>query len=139
MKCPVCGGAELKHETRDVVRDYKDQRTTIYGLTGDFCDACGEIILESDEGDKYASHLRSFKKVVNASEVDPAFIASVRKSLKLDQREAAEIFGGGVNAFSRYETGRVAPPRPLVLLFRIIEKHPELFDELKLTPARKLA
>lgn len=131
MKCPVCGGAELKHETRDVVRDYKDQRTTIYGLTGDFCDACGEIILDADEGDKYARHLRSFKKVVNGSEVDPAFIASVRKNLKLDQREAGEIFGGGVNAFSRYETGRVAPPRPLVLLFRIIAKHPELFDELR--------
>lgn len=26
---------------------------------------------------------------------------SVRKKLALDQREAAEIFGGGVNAFSR--------------------------------------
>lgn len=131
MKCPVCGGAELKRETRDVVRDYKDQKTTIYGLTGDFCDACGEIILDADEGDKYARHLRSFKKVVNAEEVDPAFIAAVRKRLNLDQRQAAEIFGGGVNAFSRYETGRVAPPRPLVLLFKIIDKHPELFDELK--------
>ena len=131
MKCPLCGLGVLKHETRDVVREYKDQKTTIYGLTGDFCDACGEIILDGEQGDKYAQHLRSFKKVVNAQEVDPAFIASVRKRLNLDQREAAEIFGGGVNAFSRYETGRVAPPRPLVLLFKVIDKHPELFEELK--------
>lgn len=131
MRCPVCGGAELKHETRDVVREYKGQTTTIYGLTGDYCDACGEILLESEQGDNYARHLRSFKKVVNASEVDPEFIATVRKRLNLDQRQAAEIFGGGVNAFSRYETGRVAPPRPLVLLFKMIDKHPELFEELK--------
>ena len=45
----------------------------------------------------------AFSKQVNASMVDPDFIASVRKKLELDQREAAEIFGGGVNAFSRYE------------------------------------
>ena len=42
--------------------------------------------------------------------VDPEFIVSVRKKLNLDQREAAEIFGGGVNAFSRYENGKTKPP-----------------------------
>ena len=40
-----------------------------------------------------------FNKQVNASIVDPDFIASVRKKLALDQREAAEIFGGGVTRF----------------------------------------
>ena len=49
--------------------------------------------------------LRAFSKQVNAAIVDPDFIASVRKKLALDQREAAEIFGGGINAFSRYENG----------------------------------
>jgi len=37
---------------------------------------------------------------------DPSFIVAARKRLNLDQREAAEIFGGGVNAFSRYKTGK---------------------------------
>lgn len=41
MKCPFCGSSVLKTETRDVIRAYKDQNTTIYALTGDFCDACG--------------------------------------------------------------------------------------------------
>lgn len=44
--------------------------------------------------------------LIKASIVDPAFITRVRKQLSLDQREAAEIFGGGVNAFSRYENGK---------------------------------
>jgi HTH-type transcriptional regulator/antitoxin MqsA len=43
-----------------------------------------------------------FNKQVNASIVDPGFIARVRKKLALDQRQAAAIFGGGTNAFSRY-------------------------------------
>ena len=45
---------------------------------------------------------------MNAAIVDPGFIIRVRKKLALDQQEAAAIFGGGVNAFSRYENGN--PP-----------------------------
>jgi HTH-type transcriptional regulator / antitoxin MqsA len=29
-------------------------------------------------------------------------------------REAAKIFGGGINAFSRYENGKTKPPLVLV-------------------------
>ena len=42
--------------------------------------------------------MRGFNKQVNAAIVDPNFIAEVRKKLELDQRQAAEIFGGGLNA-----------------------------------------
>ncbi len=35
-------------------------------------------------------------------QINRDFIAGVRKKLDLDQREAGEIFGGAVNAFSRY-------------------------------------
>jgi HTH-type transcriptional regulator/antitoxin MqsA len=63
--------------------------------------------------------------------VDPDFIASVRKKLELDQREAAEIFGGGVNAFSRYETGKTKPPLALVKLLKVLDRHPELLGEVR--------
>ncbi len=53
----------------------------------------------------------AFNKQVNAALVDPGFIATVRKKFSLDQQEAGRIFGGGVNAFSRYETGRSLPPK----------------------------
>ena len=67
----------------------------------------------------------------NAAIVDPAFIVAVRKKLSLDQREAAEIFGGGVNAFSRYETGKTKPPLALVKLLKVLERHPELLEEVR--------
>ena len=63
---------------------------------------------------------------------DPGFIVKVRKKLSLDQREAAEIFGGGVNAFSRYENGKTKPPLSLIKLFRILERHPDLLSEIRL-------
>nr|WP_205736262.1 type II TA system antitoxin MqsA family protein [Acidiferrobacter sp. SPIII_3] len=110
MKCPVCGGAELIPDTRDLPYTYKGETTTIPAVSGEFCPACGEAILESGESDRVMREMRAFSKEVNAAVVDPAFIVHVRKKLALDQREAAEIFGGGVNAFSRYETGKTRPP-----------------------------
>ena len=71
-----------------------------------------------------------FNKQVNASIVDPEFIASVRKKLALDQCEAAEIFGGGVNAFSRYENGKTKPSLALVKLLRVLDHHPDLLNEV---------
>ena len=71
-----------------------------------------------------------FNRQVNAAAVDPDFIASVRKKLQLDQREAAKIFGGGVNAFSRYETGRTKPPVALVKLLKVLDRHPDLLAEV---------
>jgi HTH-type transcriptional regulator/antitoxin MqsA len=56
---------------------------------------------------------------------------SVRKKLALDQREAAEIFGGGVNAFSRYENGKTKPPLSLVKLLKVLERHPDLLAEIR--------
>jgi HTH-type transcriptional regulator/antitoxin MqsA len=75
--------------------------------------------------------MMAFNKQVNASIVDPAFIAMVRKKLALDQREAAELFGGGVNAFSRYETGKTKPPLALVKLLKVLDRHPELLSEIR--------
>jgi HTH-type transcriptional regulator/antitoxin MqsA len=73
----------------------------------------------------------AFNREINGASVDPAFIIETRKKLKLDQREAAEIFGGGTNAFSRYENGKTRPPLALVQLFKLLNNHPELIDELK--------
>lgn len=61
----------------------------------------------------------------------PGYIAKVRKKLELDQRrQAAELFGGGINAFSHYENGKTRPPLALVKLFKLLDRHPELLDEL---------
>ena len=36
MKCPVCGAAELIHDTRDLPYTYKGETTLILAATGDF-------------------------------------------------------------------------------------------------------
>ncbi len=132
MKCPACGAAELVRDTRDVPYTYKGESTVIPDVTGDFCPACGEVVMDRAEGVRHSTAMLAFNKQVNASIVDPGFIATVRKKLALDQREAAEIFGGGVNAFSRYETGKTKPPLALVKLLKVLDRHPDLLNEIRM-------
>ncbi|WFP51980.1 type II toxin-antitoxin system MqsA family antitoxin [Methylomonas sp. EFPC3] len=131
MKCPSCAVGELVHDTRDVPYTYKGGTTVIPLVTGDFCPACDEVITDAEESKRTMALMLEFNKQVNASIVDPGFIASVRKKLALDQREASEIFGGGINAFSRYENGKTKPPLALVKLLKVLDRHPELLDEIR--------
>ncbi len=131
MKCPACGAAKLVHGTRSLPYTYKGETTTIPAVTGDYCPACGEGVLDTAESARVNAAMLAFNRQVNAAVVDPAFIASVRKKLALDQREAAEIFGGGVNAFSRYENGKTRPPLALIKLFQLLDRHPELLGEIR--------
>ena len=131
MKCPVCGAAELVHDTRDVPYTYKGETTVIPAVTADFCPACDKSITDMAETDRVMREMQAFNKQVNAAIVDPSFIVQVRKKLDLGQREAADIFGGGINAFSRYENGKTKPPLALVKLFKLLDKHPDLLNEVR--------
>ena len=53
MKCPVCGNAELVRDTREM-----DADGVPVVITGDFCPACGEVILDRENGDRYGAALK---------------------------------------------------------------------------------
>lgn len=131
MKCPNCGAAELTHDVRDLPYAYKGETTVLARVEGDFCPACGESVLDASQSQSVMNRMLEFNKHVNAGAVDPDFIVRVRKKLNLDQKEAGELFGGGVNAFSRYENGKTRPPLALVKLLKLLDRHPELLSEVR--------
>ena len=106
MKCPVCGAAELIHDTRDLPYTYKGEATTIPAVTADFCPACAESITDMTETERVMREMQAFNKQVNGAIVD-------------------------INAFSRYETGKTKPPLALVKLLKVLERHPDLLNEVK--------
>jgi len=57
-------------------------------------------------------------------------IKAVRELYKLTQKEAAEIFGGGKNAFSKYERGDVIQSEAMDKLLRLVFVNPKNLDEL---------
>jgi HTH-type transcriptional regulator/antitoxin MqsA len=73
MKCPCCGAAELIHDTRDMPYVYKGETTSIPSVTGEFCPACSEVVLNREHGDRYSELLAAFQRQINSAYVvEPA-------------------------------------------------------------------
>jgi HTH-type transcriptional regulator/antitoxin MqsA len=61
MKCPCCGAAELIRDTREVSYTYRSSSTTFTAVTGDFCPACDELILDREQSDRYCRLMAQFR------------------------------------------------------------------------------
>lgn len=67
MECPSCGAAELVRDTRDMPYTYKSESTLIPAVTGNFCFACGGVVLDGAESFRVNAAMLDFNKQVNAS------------------------------------------------------------------------
>jgi HTH-type transcriptional regulator / antitoxin MqsA len=132
MKCPTCGTGKLVAAVRDVPYTYKGKNTVIKSVKGQFCDnpKCREVVMDMGESIRTSKEMLAFNKKVNSELTPIDLLTHVREQLKLTQQQAAEVFGGGPNAFSRYESGKTKPPVALVKLFKVLKKHPDLFEEI---------
>jgi HTH-type transcriptional regulator / antitoxin MqsA len=132
MKCPTCEIGNLVESVRDVPYTYKGKKTVLKAVKGRFCDSrkCREVVMDKAESARTSREMLEFNKKVNARLTPIDLIAQVREQLELTQQRAAKVFGGGPNAFSRYESGKTKPPVALVQLFKVLNKHPELFEEI---------
>jgi HTH-type transcriptional regulator / antitoxin MqsA len=127
-KCPACFLGTLEQRVKRTQFEYRGQ-TLEYDQEGAWCDRCGEGIVTGNEATANESILDDFIARVDTEEA--AELARIRKKLGLTQKEAAMIAGGGHNAFSRYERGEVKPVAAVVNLFRLLDRHPDLLNELK--------
>ena len=127
--CLNCGQGELEHAVRDVPYVYKGHSTVVPAVGGWHCPNCLEVEFDAGEGVRFAQAIEKFASEIDALEA--AELARIRRKLKLTQLEAAKITGGGPNAFSRYERGKAKPLPAVTNLFKLLDKHPELLDELR--------
>ena len=128
--CMNCETGHMQLDTRDVTVRLGELSQPVKGVHGWFCDTCGEIeFADADSAERYAA--ASDALLAEKRSRQSAEIKRIRKQLRLTQKQASEIFGGGVNAFSRYERGKFDPPRSLVKLLQLLDRHPDLLDEVK--------
>jgi len=126
--CPICFQGVLRRCVKRVAMEYKG---SIFeqDQPGDWCDTCEEGILNGDDLQATEPAWLAFRDAVDKEEGQA--LAHIRRKLKLTQAEAAKLTGGGKNAFSRYERGEVRPMPAVLNLFRLLDKHPELLDDLR--------
>lgn len=60
----------------------------------------------------------------------PAEVKSIRKRLRITQREAGTIIGGGPNAFQKYETGDILVSKAIDTALRLLARDPARLEEI---------
>jgi HTH-type transcriptional regulator/antitoxin MqsA len=141
MNCPTCETGKLVATTRDMPYTYKGRKTVIKAVKGQYCGnrKCGEVVMNLDESIRTSKEMLAFNKKVNADLSPIDLLTQVRQRLNITQQEAARVFGGGANAFSRYESGKTKPPVALVKLFQLLDRHPEFYKEIAGKDERRAA
>ena len=124
--CGAPGTVAFKGETFRV--SYKGLSAEVKGLSGRRCSSCGEIEFDRGSAKRYAA--AGDKLVLDARAEQRSEIRRIRRKLRLSQAMAAELTGGGHNAFSRYERGESTPLPAVVNLFKLLDRHPDLLKEL---------
>ncbi len=126
--CPFCGKEAYQHQVKPLKLQYKSHSITV-NQPGYWCNKCGEGVIGGDDRKATQKELQAFRAKVDGL-LTPDEAKTIREKLKLTQQKACDIFGGGINAFSRYERGETPIPKPLSQLLRLLGKHPNLLIEL---------
>lgn len=133
--CPFCGKESFHHQIKPLALHYKSHSITIE-QPGYWCDACKEGVIGGEDRKATQKQLQAFRARVDRL-ITPDDIKRIREKLYLTQQKASEIFGGGVNAFSRYERGETPISKPLSQLLKLLDRHPNLLIELNKKPAKQ--
>lgn len=133
--CPFCGEKTYFHQVKLMTLYYKKSPIQIE-QPGYWCDSCHEGVIGGNDRLATQKKLQTLRAEIDGL-LTPETIKKIREKLKLSQRDAAELFGGGINAFSRYERGETPAPKSLCQLLILLEKHPNLSNEL-MPPSKSL-
>ena len=128
--CFDCGsGADLtRFDGESFDLEHAGRTVTVDGLSGWRCGACDEVEFDGPSASAYAA--AGDELVLENRRLQSQEIRRIRRKLGLSQVEAARLTGGGHNAFSRYERGEAAPLPAVINLFRLLDRHPELLNEI---------
>ena len=122
-------GEILRRGVRPFVVAYKGETITV-DLPGYYPEHGNEGVHVGNDMAATDTALRTLKEKVEGIP-SPTTIRRVRTRLNLSQREAGHLLRVGENAFDKYERGLVEPSGPTSQLLRLLDRHPELLDELR--------
>lgn len=127
--CPLCDQGTLIPRTYGDDFKHHDGTIRVEGLEYCECDHCGADPVLKDQVRRNHRRIADAKRRADGL-LSGEDILGIRARLELSQQEAAQLFGGGANAFSKYERGDVIQSVPMDRLLRLVAAHPELVDEL---------
>lgn len=128
LRCPECGGAMVL-ETRTDRVEYKGHSKPVR-VRGYWCQRCPEAVFEGDALEKRERAFYELRSEVEGV-LSPAQVAEIRLKLKLSQRKAGLLLGGGPRSFQKYESGEQQVSVPMMNLLRLLQRDPKRLRELE--------
>jgi len=126
--CPETGHPMVR-EVRPMTIEYKGHSLEV-DMPGWYCEHCGEGVHSGKDmvvSDRALNRLKA--------EVDglllPETVKRIRKRLKLTQKAAGTIIGGGPNAFQKYESGEVLISKAIASALLLLDSNPDGLAILK--------
>lgn len=119
--CPMCERGELFASVVTETISYGQAKLVVPNIEISTCNLCGEELVLPEQAKRndvrFADARRQHDGLMTSAE-----IVAWRQRHRMTQKAAGEIFGGGINAFSRYERGEVMQSRATDLLMRAADQ-----------------
>lgn len=126
--CPICEEGNLKHIVEQNITEYKEIEAPV-ALHYSECDACGSEQANAVDVRNNKRAMQAFRKTVDGL-LTGTEIRAARDYLNITQQQAANIFGGGKVAFSKYEADDVNQSDAMDRLIRVAKEIPTAFKWL---------
>lgn len=126
--CPICGQGQVSLHHFASTLDYRGQSEQVQTAIKR-CDHCESEFADAEVSRNNKRTTVAFHKRVDGL-LSGAQIQAGRKRLGLNQKQAAQLFGGGPVAFSKYENDDVAQSAAMDRLLRLTFGDDHVFQRL---------
>ena len=123
--CAICGEGHVTALTRAVETEYKGAKALL-PMHYQQCDTCTSDYAGMAESKLNKRIVMAFRKQIDGLLTGDE-ITALRRQYRLTQAQAAQLFGGGPVAFSKYEKDDVAQSEAMDTLLRLVRRSPEAF------------
>lgn len=126
--CNSCDSKDVIERSETEIYTYKstDYEVLIHFLV---CNSCHDEFLNKEQILRNEINIREAKKKIDGL-LSAEGLREIRKQLKLTQEQASEVFGGGRNAFSKYERSEVSQSVSMDKLIRLSGQDRYIFRKL---------
>lgn len=128
--CPVCEQGSLVPETYTEQIQHNGRTLLVAGLERCRCTNCDADPVSTDQIRRNQVRLCDARRHADGY-LTGEEIRGLRERFGLSQPAAAALFGGGTNAFSKYERGEVVQSLSMDRLLRCAEAFPPLVEYLR--------
>ena len=127
--CPLCETGTLSEQVHTGEIQYHGRTVQVPDLEYCLCGNCGADPVLTKQAKRNQVRFSDAKRAVNGL-LSSADIRKARRYLGLTQHAASSMFGGGLNAFSKYERGEVIQSEAMDKLIRVSCRYPEAWNYL---------